>query len=422
MTLDEPEPTGIGPDSRPPPTLAVWGGFLAAVAVAAAFPVADAVRTLETFQKPRPFSEPVGIETLAMLAAAVLVAAWVFTFWSLIGSFLNVVVYRLPRGESVVRGGSRCPTCATPIRWHDNLPIVGWLRLGGRCRACGLPISPRYPLVESACAAVGTALYFRELVSGGTNLPGRQDDLPLRGLLRMIPDPPPTLVGLHLYHVGLVCVLLAWGLIAWDRRHPPLRASLTVLFVAAMLPLLMPWLHPLDTAGVAAVPAETAGRLAVTVVGGLVGLLGGSLLGWLLPRLLAGDAAGRSGLPLERPRSLAFGLTLVGVVLGWQAAVGTAALLLLACLVQVCVWASLPDWPAVPVEILLVPATFVQLCWWRQLPDLCGSWWPLTPRPAALALPLALAVALSAAVATMAPRGGDHGRAAPDRHGPDDTV
>jgi len=157
------------------------------------------------------------------------------------------------------------------------------------------------------------------------------------------------------------------------------------------------------------------------MVGGLVGLLVGGLLGGLLLGLLAGDAAGRSGLPLERPRSLAFGLMLVGIVLGWQAAVGTATLLLVSCLAQVCVWSAVPDWPAVPAEILLVPATFVLLCWWRQLPALCGAWWPLQPRPAALVVPLALALALSAAVTTIAPRGERH-RASPDRHGPEDAV
>ncbi len=53
-----------------------------------------------------------------------------------IGSFLNVCIYRLPRGESIVSPGSRCPACATPIRWFDNVPALGYLLLGGRCRAC----------------------------------------------------------------------------------------------------------------------------------------------------------------------------------------------------------------------------------------------------------------------------------------------
>jgi leader peptidase (prepilin peptidase) / N-methyltransferase len=68
----------------------------------------------------------------------------------LVGSFLNVVVWRLPRGESLVRPRSRCPSCETAIRPRDNIPVVSWLMLRGRCRDCGARIAPRYPLVELA--------------------------------------------------------------------------------------------------------------------------------------------------------------------------------------------------------------------------------------------------------------------------------
>ena len=77
---------------------------------------------------------------------------------ALIGSFLNVVGYRVPRGESVVSPPSRCPGCETPIEPWDNVPVLSWLLLRGRCRHCGTAISPRYPIVELAtallCAAV----------------------------------------------------------------------------------------------------------------------------------------------------------------------------------------------------------------------------------------------------------------------------
>jgi len=78
----------------------------------------------------------------------------------LIGSFLNVVIYRLPRGESLVTPGSRCPGCETPIKPYDNIPVVSWLLLRGRCRKCGTAISVRYPLVEALTGAVfvGVAL------------------------------------------------------------------------------------------------------------------------------------------------------------------------------------------------------------------------------------------------------------------------
>jgi leader peptidase (prepilin peptidase)/N-methyltransferase len=78
----------------------------------------------------------------------------------LVGSFLNVVVYRLPRGESLVRPASRCPECGTPVKPYDNVPVLSWLLLRGRCRKCGAAIGARYPLVEALTAAafVGAAL------------------------------------------------------------------------------------------------------------------------------------------------------------------------------------------------------------------------------------------------------------------------
>jgi len=75
-------------------------------------------------------------------------------FGAIVGSFLNVVVYRLPRGESLSAPGSRCPACEVPIKPYDNVPVLGWLWLRGRCRNCGDPISPRYPLVEAATAVL----------------------------------------------------------------------------------------------------------------------------------------------------------------------------------------------------------------------------------------------------------------------------
>src|ERR687885_1114910 len=74
------------------------------------------------------------------------------------GSFLNVVAYRLPRGESLSRPASRCPGCETPIRPYDNVPVLSWLLLRGRCRACGARISPRYPAVEAATAVLYAAV------------------------------------------------------------------------------------------------------------------------------------------------------------------------------------------------------------------------------------------------------------------------
>ncbi len=92
-------------------------------------------------------------------------ALGVFALGASIGSFLNVVIYRLPHGLSVVRPASRCPACETPIAWYHNVPILGWLGLRGRCASCKVAISARYALVELALGVLALAL-FHDL-SGG---------------------------------------------------------------------------------------------------------------------------------------------------------------------------------------------------------------------------------------------------------------
>src|ERR687896_392467 len=77
---------------------------------------------------------------------------------ALIGSFLNVVIHRLPLGESLVSPGSRCPSCGAPIAPYDNVPVLSWLLLRGRCRRCGVRISPRYPAVELLTAVAFAAV------------------------------------------------------------------------------------------------------------------------------------------------------------------------------------------------------------------------------------------------------------------------
>jgi leader peptidase (prepilin peptidase)/N-methyltransferase len=82
------------------------------------------------------------------------------------GSFANVVIHRVPRRESVVRPASRCPACGATIGWRDNLPVLGWLLLRGRCRSCRVPISARYPLVEAGMGLLWYLLTLR-LVDAG---------------------------------------------------------------------------------------------------------------------------------------------------------------------------------------------------------------------------------------------------------------
>jgi leader peptidase (prepilin peptidase) / N-methyltransferase len=82
-----------------------------------------------------------------------------FLFGIVIGSFLNVCISRIPEGLSIVSPGSRCPRCKTPIKPYDNVPILGWLWLRGKCRSCALPISPMYPLIELTTGLLFIACY-----------------------------------------------------------------------------------------------------------------------------------------------------------------------------------------------------------------------------------------------------------------------
>lgn len=89
-----------------------------------------------------------------------------FTIWLAVlglsvGSFLNVVIARVPRDESIVRPRSKCPTCGTALLWYDNIPVVSWLVLRGKCRTCNAPISPRYLLVELLTGALFVACLAR---------------------------------------------------------------------------------------------------------------------------------------------------------------------------------------------------------------------------------------------------------------------
>lgn len=80
---------------------------------------------------------------------------------AMLGSFLNVCVYRMPKGLSVVRPGSACPKCSTPIKWYDNIPVLSWLALGAKCRTCKNPIHWQYPLVELITGLLFLAVYWK---------------------------------------------------------------------------------------------------------------------------------------------------------------------------------------------------------------------------------------------------------------------
>jgi len=94
-------------------------------------------------------------------ALRIAVGVWAALVGAAVGSFLNVVIARVPEGESIVSPRSRCPSCRTPIAWYDNLPVLSWLVLRGRCRRCGVRISPRYLVVELLGAGAALLAWHR---------------------------------------------------------------------------------------------------------------------------------------------------------------------------------------------------------------------------------------------------------------------
>jgi leader peptidase (prepilin peptidase) / N-methyltransferase len=89
---------------------------------------------------------------------AFVIVAFGFLVGLALGSFLNVVVSRVPKGESITKPASHCPSCGTPVRGYDNVPVVSWLVLRGKCRDCGWRIPARYPLIELAGGLVGAVI------------------------------------------------------------------------------------------------------------------------------------------------------------------------------------------------------------------------------------------------------------------------
>lgn len=224
-----------------------------------------------------------------------------------IGSFLNVVVWRMPLGRSIVVEKSRCPACGNAIRGRDNIPILGWLSLGGQCRDCGTPISSRYPVVEAATGGFFLVLYFVELISGGASLPVRPVNL-YSGVLWTIMYPKWDLISLYLFHCTFLCLLLVLSLMARDSQKPPLRLVTFAIMVLGLTPIVVPSLVLIPVWPAIGTVIRTSVESGLHVVAGsVVGWCSGTLLAfWRRRRHSAADTL----LPLM--------LALCGTVLGWQ--------------------------------------------------------------------------------------------------------
>jgi leader peptidase (prepilin peptidase)/N-methyltransferase len=122
---------------------------------------------------------------------------------AMIGSFLNVVIYRLPRHESVLWPPSRCTSCGSAVKPYDNVPVLAWLWLGGHCRSCSLRISPRYPIVEAATAGLCAAVVATRSAPVAVAL----------GLLLVLSVIPSALIDLE-HHIIPNRITLTAGLLA----------------------------------------------------------------------------------------------------------------------------------------------------------------------------------------------------------------
>jgi len=229
---------------------------------------------------------------------------WFFVIGCCVGSFLNVVIYRVPMGISVMTKASHCPNCQRDIPSRDNLPLIGWLQLKGRCRGCEAEISARYPLVECATGLLFLLLYFVELISGGTNLPGRNPNS-YAGALWILFYTKWDLVGLYVFHCYVFCAVLCWTMMERDGRSIPIRSiCITVALALAatvIWPLLLPFFPDYEKLPFSSSVTWTQRTTAIQLmfVGGIAGLLAGVMLRrlagvpqhpavWILPGMALG--------------------------------------------------------------------------------------------------------------------------------------
>ena len=296
-------------------------------------------------------------------------AVWVFTVGSMLGSFLNVVVHRLPAGRSVVFGRSACPSCGTRIRPRDNIPIVGWLLLGGRCSQCGALIDPRYPLVEASLAGFCLALGFAEVASGGVTLPLGAPHDPA-GVMWTVLHPKWDLIGIYAYHVACVALVFTWAIIAAGARRVPVGHVAAVLLIMGLLPVAFPWLHPVPlvvpptTVAGAAFPPEHPAWLWQGFFVSAAGMLVGGVVGGV-----CAAACGHRRPPhgLTTRSAAAASLALVGAVLGWQAVPVIASVACVSAAVAHRWSSGIGRREAIAPEFVIVLACVAHLMLWRWI-------------------------------------------------------
>lgn len=287
-------------------------------------------------------------------------AVWLFVVGGCVGSFLNVVVLRMPAGIGIARSGSRCPVCRHPIRWFDNIPMISWVVLRGRCRDCGTRISPRYLLVEFTVAAMFLALALAGGLGAASNVPAAADS---GAVLRQNSMESWTIYAFHLL---LGVTLLGAALIAGDRHWVPRRLFLPALLVGLLAPLALPALHPIPMMAGQAAPLALHGwqqGLADTSWGLFAGMLMGVAAWPAVCRQARRPGAGTPALIAS---------TLVGAYLGWQAVGPVVVLTALTFLIG----STIARWETSrrrgPWLAYLLGAFFLYVLFW----DHWVVWWP----------------------------------------------
>jgi leader peptidase (prepilin peptidase) / N-methyltransferase len=167
----------------------------------------------------------------------------VFVAGLMIGSFLNVLIARLPYEKSILWPGSRCFACYRPIRFTDNVPILGYLRLGGKCRYCKTPYSARYLWIEVGTGLALLALFLAEVVFNWFGMPGVKFD-PLGPGGAAAGAPSWAALALFGYHAVLVCGLIAAAVIDAEHRIIPTEITYTAMAIGILGGVLMPWPWP----------------------------------------------------------------------------------------------------------------------------------------------------------------------------------
>jgi leader peptidase (prepilin peptidase)/N-methyltransferase len=220
--------------------------------------------------------------------------AFFFVCGTVVGSFLNVCIYRIPWQKSVIWPPSRCPQCFSAISGVDNIPIVSWIVLRGECRRCGSPISRRYPLVEALTGALFLGAYAVDVIAGPRSAWGQV---------------PTTQLAAACYHCVFLSLLVAAALIDADFWIIPDEITATGVFLGIVIATICPDVRP--------APAAASGHLAAFWTGVLGAIVAAAITYGV--RLFFSFVFRREAMGLGD-------VTLMGMIggfLGWQAAVLT---------------------------------------------------------------------------------------------------